>query len=466
MQILLVNPPTPTTPKAVLDAPLGLGYMGAVLEAKGYQVCALDMAVEQSPWQMLTRILQDFAPQVVGITAVASTFGFALEIARICKECSSSILTVIGGVHVTLVDNLAALLKPTVDFIVFGEGEYAILELVQAIEQNDSVERVKGIGYRRDRQLIKTTPRPFIADLDILPLPARHLFPMHKYVQTHVMSSRGCPYHCLFCSSRDFWKGTIRFRSPTSFVEEIECIISEYGKRNIFVADDSFTLDKERVLTICNLMSGKDMDFRWSCLTRVDLVSEDLLRVMAKAGCETISFGCEAGTQEDLNRLNKEITLEQIGEAVRLTKRAGIAARTSWVFGFPWSTSESAKSIVQLIKEMLPDEVVIYTPVPYPGSRFYKNIGRFGINHETIDTSEFYSGRAYPLPIADNISAKAVQEILAQTVDDLITMGYKSLDVAQAGDKVVTTSFSPFQSSRSALNSACCMPRSLEKTEE
>jgi len=143
--------------------------------------------------------------------------------------------------------------------------------------------------------------------------------------------------------------------------------------------------------------------------------------------------------------------VEQIKEAVRLAKRAGIAARTSWIFGFPWSTSESAKSIIQLIKEMLPDEVIIYTPVPYPGSRFYKSIGRFGLNHKTIDTSEFYSGRAYPLPIAHNMTAKLVQELLSPTVDDPITLRHKSRDVAQAGDRVVTTSFSPVRSFQSGF---------------
>ncbi len=447
MNVLLVNPPIPSTPRAVLDVPLGLGYIGAVLEAQGHQVSAIDMAVATDPWGALTEALGRNCPEVVGITSVACTFDSAKLIARLCKAQHPEIITVIGGVHVTLTgEQLGLHMYGVFDFVVFGEGEMTFAELVNVIEQKGTPSHVAGIGIVGKNHIDRTPPRPFLADLDALPLPARHLFPVHEYRQAQVISTRGCPFQCLFCSSRDFWQGRIRFRSPEKFLDEIEQVLSMYENRKIFVADDTFTLNRDRVMQIAELIQERRLHFRWSCLTRVDLVSKDVLRAMSRAGCETISYGCEVGTQDELDRLEKGITIQQMKEAIQLTKEAGIATRTSWIFGFPWSTKETIEDTVDLIKEILPDEVVIYTPVPYPGTKLFDSIGRYGVDLSSIRDLQFFTGQAEPLVASSNMPTELIRELIARAITELYGLGYKRPEEATSSDKIVTAVFSPVHS--------------------
>ena len=379
MKILLVNPPQRTK---CPQPPLGLAMVAAVLEKNGDSVQILDLALLGMSDESLRIRIQQEKPDIVGITAMTPTINSALSVAKRVKEIDRDILVILGGSHATLLPEETLQDSPDIDVIVCGEGEQTTPEVVAALKEDaGSLRQVPGVAYREGNKTRTNPTRPPILDLDSLPFPAFHLLPMGKY-RLHppfgrktpimpIITSRGCPYRCVFCSKSVFGH---RYRSNSAayVVDQIRFLSEKFGIKEVKFYDDSFTLNRERVVDICALLKEQKLDIPWTCETRVNLVDRDLLTTMMDAGCYMIEYGVESGNQQILDNLKKDITLEQAVRTFKWTHEAGIETVAYFMIGSPGETHETIEESIEFAKKLDPDFVQFSVATPYPGTELYR----------------------------------------------------------------------------------------------
>src|SRR4030043_219699 len=301
-RITLVNPPYP--PGAHQHPPfipLGLGYLAAVLEKNQYQVDIVDCQALKLSYEDFKNEISKRKPDIVGMTSTTLTYKSALQIAKIAKEIHPNCLTALGGPHATFWDENALQESPSLDIIVRKEGENTLLELVQRVEAGKSYSDVIGITCRNGKEIVRNPDRPYIENLDELPFPAHHLFPLEslrKYgkIIFPLSTSRGCTFWCNFCSAVRMFGRRYRMRSPQSVGEDLEFLNKKYGAQQFTFYDDAFSVDQTRAKEICMQIQQRKLKIAWDCETRVDMVTKDLLLDMKKAGCLAVWFGVEAGS--------------------------------------------------------------------------------------------------------------------------------------------------------------------------
>ncbi len=387
MKIVLINPnPLPESPWYSKQPvpPIGLMYIAAVLEKEGYEVIIIDAYLERLRQIELSKRIIEQDPDIVGITTDSCNFHESLRIAKLVKKSVSHAITVMGGPHAT-VRAKEVIQYPEVDVVVFGEGEYTMLDIVRRVENGTSLKGCEGCFYKENSKIIFNPPRQRIENLDALPFPARHLLDYKKYPRTYthggikkpvdtVSTSRGCPFNCSFCSNRVIWGKKYTTRSPKNVVDEIEYLVAEYGTKGIYFREDNFTLNNERVLEICEGLRKRKIEIEWECSSRVDLVNKNLLKEMYKAGCRAIWYGIESGFQKTLKKLNKGITVEQSREAVKITKEVGIKVGGSFMIGIPGETMEDIEKTLQLIKELKCTPTALTYFYAIPDSELYREV--------------------------------------------------------------------------------------------
>lgn len=386
MKIVLINPnPLPESPwySKRPVTPMGLMYIAAVLEKEGYEVKIIDAYLERlSQIELSKRIIKQ-DPNVVGITTDSCNFQESLRVAKLVKNISNA-LVVIGGPHVT-VRPKEVIQYPEVDVVVIREGEYTMLDIVRRIEDRTSLNGCEGCFFKENDKIIFNPPRQRIENLDALPFPARHLLPYKKYPRTYthggikkpvdtMSTSRGCPFNCSFCSNRVIWGKNYTTRSPKNVVDEIEYLVAEYGTKGIYFREDNFTLNNKRVLEICEELHKRKIDIEWECSSRVDIVNKSLLEEMYKAGCRAIWYGIESGSQETLKKLNKNISIEQSRNAVKISKEAGIKVGGSFMIGIPGETMEDIEKTLQLIRELKCTPTALHYFYAIPDSALYREV--------------------------------------------------------------------------------------------
>ena len=377
MQVTFVNPPYPTgSHRHPPFIPLGIGYLAAVLEKNGYDVNVIDCQALELTLKEVENELHKRQPDVVGLTSTTLTYKSALEIIKVAKKALPNCLTVIGGSHVTFWDDKALQECPQLDIVVRKEGENTFLELLQKLEAGKSFSDVLGITYREGEKIVRTPDRPYIEDLDSLPFPAFHLFPLNKFnkygnIIFPVMTSRGCVYWCEFCTAVRMFGRKYRMRSPKKVVDEIEFLYKKYGEKQYTFYDDAFTVDQARTEEICDEILRRGLKIRWDCETRVDMVTKDLLQKMRAAGCIAVWYGVEAGSQKVRDAMGKGISTQQTLNTFKWTQEAGLIAVASVILGFPGETKETAWESVKLLEKINPDEIGIYIATPYPGTPMY-----------------------------------------------------------------------------------------------
>ncbi len=382
--ITLINPNASVEVVKRLDIstpPLGLGYLAASLREAGFRVKILDDLVENlSLNEVLRRVRKSL---IVGITSTTPTFKAALRYAKLIKQAFPNIFIILGGVHATF-RPMEALKTGYVDAVCIGEGEETIVEIAECIEEGKDLESVRGVYYRKGDRITENEPREFIKDLDSLPYPAYDLMPLHKYrvfgrelEHLPVLTSRGCPFGCRFCSSSLFMGHRFRARSAENVAEEVEWISDEFGIRRIAFADDTFTLNRKRVEEICERL--KKLDVEWSCSSRVDTINEELLKKMKKAGCTTIYFGVEAASKKVLDYYRKRIDLQKVERAIKLAKKVGIVTVCSFILGAPNETKEEMEETLRLALKLDPDYAQFSILTPYPGTEIYDELRDKGL---------------------------------------------------------------------------------------
>jgi anaerobic magnesium-protoporphyrin IX monomethyl ester cyclase len=327
---------------------LGLAYLASTLLQNGYQVEILDAPVMGLSVDEAARAILALDPDVIGITTLLSDWESSLKLAEQLK-LSSSVPIIMGGPYASAFSEDIFENSTAVDMVVRGEAEQTMLELARCFDEGKGPDGIAGVWYRKDGRVIKNPPRPPEKDLDRIPFPARHLFHKELYRPfpfqvnrtpiASVMASRGCTYgKCSFCTVSRKWGYHYRRRSPKNVIEEIKDLNLNQGYREIFFWDSNFIVKDGWIEEFCAGLMKERLDLTWLCLARVDSVTPDILRVMAKAGCVRINFGLESGNPELLETLNKNITLEQSRNAVKWCKEVGIQVKTDFIIGIPGET--------------------------------------------------------------------------------------------------------------------------------
>jgi len=384
VKVLLMTPPLPdpdwmyggfrgSTLWEVSDPPLGLAYIAAVLEKAGHEVKIFDCAVEKMQIDDFKLPGNDF--DLIGITCVTMNYPQVKELVNRIKG-QGDFKTIIGGPHPTSIP-MESFRYCNSDYLAVGEGENTMLELADTLEKGKSVKDVKGILFREGDKIVGTEPRPLIENLDELPFPARHLLDLKKYKPeieknikqpaTNMITSRGCPYRCIFCC-RNIFGNAFRAHSAQYVLNEIKFLQDKHSIKDIIFFDDTFSVDNQRVIDICDGIIKDKMDIIWNCSARVNTVTRDLIFKMAEAGCYQIAFGVESGSQRVLNLIKKGIIKEQVERAVKWTKEADMEARCYFMLGIPGETIEEMRETVNFAKKLNPDVVHFSIATPFPAT--------------------------------------------------------------------------------------------------
>ncbi|MBL7197035.1 MAG: cobalamin-dependent protein [Candidatus Omnitrophica bacterium] len=367
--------------RGFLNPPLGLCYLAACLKKAGHEVRIIDSEAEGYMLEDIVKTVKLYLPDLIGITATSPEFINTSLIARALKETSSTPI-VLGGAHISIVGKEALEKNSDFDFGVIGEAEQTIVELSKAIEDKASFSAIKGLIYRQeDGTVVQTDTRQPMADLDEVPFPARNLLEDKKYFRsiprkgyvttTAFVSSRGCPYHCVYCAV-DKLPGAnrIRFRSPKNIVDEIELIVNEMGIKHISFNDDVLTLNKDRILKVCDGIMKRKIKFTWEGLSRADAVDKELLTFMKRAGLVRISFGIESGNPGILKMVKKGLSHKQLRKAFSMARKAGIVTRGSVIIGLPYETQQTVKETTRFVKRLYGlDQLIVNISTPYPGTK-------------------------------------------------------------------------------------------------
>ncbi len=357
---------------------LGISSCAAVWREAGYSVRILDVLAQNLVWEDIRKVLEAEQPKVLAMTSVTASFPTALDIMQKAKALDPDLITILGGPHVTNMPETAN--HDCIDYIIINEGEDSGLELVNVLLRGQgTLEKIGGIGFKENGRLVLTPPRPFIADLDRLPFLPYDLLPMGQYKNYATlddgrpffsfMTTRGCPFHCIFCDSAEVFGHKYRQMGVERVIKELQFMYYRHGIRHVYFQDDEFTINRRRVDQFCDAMLAAKMDLRWGGLARVsDLADggDGFVEKMARAGCRELAFGTEVGYQEGLDLIKKKITLAQTREAMRLCRKYNILSSASFTMGYPWEKPEHIQQTIRFAKSIDADIYYFQVLIPYP----------------------------------------------------------------------------------------------------
>lgn len=388
--------------------PLGIMYVGAVLEKAGYRVQILD--IDPLKEEYLEK-LADFKPDLIGLGFLTTAYPRVKVILEALRGRFPSAVYFCGGPHTTALPE-EVLRELDVAFVVIGEGEETALEACDRLKNGQTLEGVKGLMFKSGDQFIRNEPRPFIEDLDVLPLPARHLvdfkkryltFPgviRGKWIQsTIVVGGRGCPFQCTYCGVKTIFGRRYRLRSVENVIAEIKGLIAEFGIKGLYFNDSSFTIDKNWVMEFSRALVRHELNLVWGCNSRVDTINEEMLLEMKKAGCIQFDFGVESGSAKVLKAMNKRITPEQILEAYRLVKKVGMRTGAYFMLGNKEETLEDAEETFAMAKRIKADYTVFFFTTPFPGTQLYDEAMQNRWLPDNFDFNEAWAFRETDYPV-------------------------------------------------------------------
>jgi radical SAM superfamily enzyme YgiQ (UPF0313 family) len=414
MKILLVylsGLPHRTDPYISL-LPTGLCYLHACLREAGYD----SLLANFSAWTpaRIKKELLTGKPDVIGISQWTHNRHASLELARLCRSILPDSTIIMGGGHATFCYEDLLVQGSPVDVVVRGEGEATLLELVARLSSREEWRNIAGLAYRQGKEIIATSPRNSIENLDNLPLPARYLetsIGLDSELQAEfIVTTRGCPSACYFCSSPDFWGRKVRFRSPQAIVEEMLFIREKYGLIYFSIRDDTFTADRTRILVFCTLLQEQKADILWNCQSRVTAIDRELLTAMKRVGCECIQLGIESGSQRILQQLGKTISLDQIEGACELIREIGINLSIYLISDIPGETPDDTAQTLELLRHIHADDGYISPLAYYPGTRLYKDAVASGKTSKTI-FNELEKDAIYATAAPGTSAARLLKEV-------------------------------------------------------
>tara|TARA_B100000315_G_scaffold60545_1_gene54919 strand:- start:2459 stop:3874 length:1416 start_codon:yes stop_codon:yes gene_type:complete len=436
MNILLINPPRENeiignNPSIIeeergCNPPLGLLYVAGYLEKTSeHCISVIDAQVEKLDYHTLPSRIALFKPDIVGITAMTMTLIDVMKTVALVKKVDKSIKVVLGGPHVHLYPEETVKLE-NVDYLVLGEGEVAFKKLLDHIDDPSQLERISGLVFQQNGKIINTGVRSAIKNLDDIPFPARHMVPYRKYnsllskkgITTTILTSRGCPFSCSFCDRPHLGK-LFRARSAGNVVNEIE-VCTRMGIYEFLFYDDTFSVNKKRVIDICNEIIKRKLDIGWDIRARVDTINEQMLRSLKMAGCQGIHYGVEAGSEKILKVLKKGITIKKVREVFELTRKYKIQILSYFMIGNPTETIDDIYTTFKVAKMLKPDYMHLTILTPFPGTKIYFDGLRNGIIKRDY-WKEFARN-----PTLDFIPPHWDENFSREELQDLLAKGYKT----------------------------------------
>jgi len=405
MKVLVANPPWPgpgygarsdvrwphKRSDKYIEYPIYLSYTVAVIEQAGFEVAFIDAIMDELDIEAFAQKVQDCGPRLALIETSTPSIDFDLETAAAIKRFSPDTFVALLGSHVTYFDQEILAEHPAVDAVVRGEFEYTCADLARALDAGDDLGQVLGLTYRDGalsgsepgREVRRNPDRPLFEPLDEMPFPARHIVKGEGYragiysggYPTAMVSSRGCPYRCTFCLWPDILYGhKFRARSAENVVDEIEQAVRKYGHDEIYFDDDTFTIDRQRVMDICRLINerGLEKEVEWIAQCRVDTVDREMLEAMKAANCGYILFGVESGSPKMLKKMKKGITLDKVRHAFKLARDVGIKTQAFFLFGMPGETQETIRETIEFAKEINASSTQFAVAIPHPGTALYE----------------------------------------------------------------------------------------------
>lgn len=407
-------------------APLGIAYIGACLEKAGYSVQILDLTVEKMPPKKIGAFLEAHNPFIIGISAMIVEFEQVLKISSICKKFAHEAKVIVGGPITTRPEIILS--QPSIDFVVIGEGEITTVELIEKIKNNQPLDEVKGIGYKVNGVPKINPPREHLDDLDIVPFPARHLLSMKNYISpfenwfgkkpngdpiraTNIITSRGCPYRCIYCDKNVFgtkWRG----RTIKNIVDEIEFLMKEYDINGIIFNDDMFDLKRNRVFDLCDEIIRRKLIVVWGCNSRVNHADKKVYQKMYEAGCRYVAFGVEFGNQNILDFVQKDITIEQIRNAINLAKSVGLRTVGYSMIGMIGENERTISETIEFAKSLDLDSGGFSIVIPFPGTILFDLAAKEGF----VDENSSWQ--------ANNTQINLTKDLTREQLNRLVNQAY------------------------------------------
>ena len=463
MKVLLVNPPQvfyPGSEQPAGNLPIGLMYVAAVLDKAGYKTEILDAFMADCafqkndksinvgiPYSQLEAEIRSRKPDIVGISGpFTCQIENSIKTSTLVKEVDSSILTVVGGPHVTTVPQEFLEEATNVDIAVVGEGEYAMLDIARYFEGSKPINEIKGIAYRKNGNILVNPPRPFLENLDELPYPAYHLVDMEKYLgpkkigyrsfqdrAISMITSRGCPFNCCFCAVHLHMGQGFRAHSASYVLDHIQYVVEKFKVKNIFFEDDNLTLDLKRFEAICDGIIERKIKIGWETPNgvRADCLNLNLLKKMKQSGCRSVFVGVESGDQQILdNVICKSLDLNRVVEFAKNSKTIGLKTGAFYIIGFPGEKKENMQKTVDFALKLKRDYDVgmhLFIATPSFGTRLYEECSKKGYIQEDLSWNAFAQARqpkGMPLISTEDFTPSEVKEIAEQALKE-----YKKLSL-------------------------------------
>jgi anaerobic magnesium-protoporphyrin IX monomethyl ester cyclase len=418
-KVLLIEPPFQRFSGFKCDwFPLGLGYIAAVLKNNGLEVSIYNADFHTAPqylsyskllgksdnysnalsnpshsvWAEVAGVINAERPDVVGISIKTVKLKAAQIIAGICKSVDKDIIIVAGGPHCTALAH-QVLADANVDYVVRGEGEFVFAQLLDSVKRDLPLEKVGGLSYRSDLGIVHNADRAPVPDLDDIPFPERDsLVNRSLYAQEafgDIITSRGCPFNCAYCASHLTWTKKVRYRSIVNILLEIKSVIRTYGTRQFTFWDDSFTLSKKRIVEFCSVLADEKLGINWGCNTRFDLLDEEVIRNMKRAGCNNVELGVESGSPRILGLMRKDVPVQRMQDVAELLRRHGLYWSGFFMVGLPTETRDDIKMTIDLMRKLRPNYATFSIFTPYPGTELWQMLLQKGVVSEDMDWHRF-----------------------------------------------------------------------------
>lgn len=379
-KVLFINPQTPYNDLGLVHPPLGIGYMSAVLKKNGHEVECIDMPINRIYIPEMKKMVDELKPDIIGITSVTHIFADACEAAIACKEVYPNIPVVFGGVHVTFTPKETLSRHPYIDYVLLYECEFTFLKLVEKLSRGEDISNISGLAYRVEGG-IRVNPPETSWDRNLVPIPDRSIFNMQRYlrndIETTIVTSWSCPARCVFCSTVRMGR-TLRYRNVNNVIEEMK-LLERMGFKSLFISDDTFTSNRERVYEICDAIIKEGIDLQWTCNMRASETNLEMLKKMKEANCYRVFTGFESLNREALKKMKKGATPNTFWRHADNLDKVGIELHASFIIGAPGEDEETVLENLEIIKQINPRIVTFNNIVVYPGTPIAEKPDEYGI---------------------------------------------------------------------------------------
>jgi radical SAM superfamily enzyme YgiQ (UPF0313 family) len=415
--------------------PYGVACLAQYTRNKGHVVKYLEPTIEKMDNKQYKKYLLENKFDVIGIGSTTLQIGKTIRTFELIKKINPKIITVLGGIHGTIMSGETLDLTESIDYIILGEGEKPFCSLLEKLEKKDlkKIKNISGIAFKnKGKKIINPPDFSNMLKPEEFPMPAYDLFPMHKYVTQvtysknfptySLLCSRGCVFKCAFCNASDIMGRKVRYKDPDEVIKEILILKNKYGAKGIMFNDSTFTVNNEWVEIFCKKLIEKKINISWTCNSRVDTVNEKLLRLMKKAGCWEILYGIESGNQKSLDLINKKTTVEQNTRALKLSMKLGIYTYATYILCLPGETKKDALNTIKYAKKIATPIAMFYLPIPFPKTELWRICKEQGILREDAKWEDYNAwDSSNPVYVNPKIGKKEMGKILKKSYVDYYT---------------------------------------------